>query len=338
MQAEFVEQRHILTKVAAIVWCRERVENGDHAVNGLIPMSHHDQLLRFNFQHLDIRGELVYLNSSWQQILARYDYPANVRQQLGNAMAAVVLLSATIKFEGNMIMQVQGNGPLKKLVVQVTSEGAVRGLARWEGLVPEGSLQEVFGDGRIVITVLSQGADPYQSVVALEGHTLADALNVYFLQSEQLPSTFQMVTTPDCVAGFFLQQLPDSRSALERQMNEQAREEDWNRINVLAATVDSGELLGLQPETLLFRLFHEEPLLLHAPKDLHFSCTCSREKVERTLLTIGRAEADDILRTDGRIEVDCEFCQERYLFNAADVEALFDTAGKGELPTGSIVH
>jgi molecular chaperone Hsp33 len=147
-----------------------------------------------------------------------------------------------------------------------------------------------------------------------------------------------MVTTPDCVAGFFLQQLPDSRSALERQMNEQAREEDWNRINVLAATVDSGELLGLQPETLLFRLFHEEQLLLHAPKDLHFSCTCSREKVERTLLTIGRAEADDILRTDGKIEVDCEFCQERYLFNATDVEALFDTADKSELPPGSIVH
>ncbi len=301
-------------------------------------MSHHDQLLRFNFQHLDIRGELVYLNSSWQQMLARYDYPANVRQQLGSAMAAVVLLSATIKFDGNMIMQVQGNGPLKKLVVQVTSEGAVRGLARWEGLVPEGSLQEVFGDGRIVITVLSQGADPYQSLVALEGHTLADALNVYFLQSEQLPSTFQMVTTPDCVAGFFLQQLPDSRSALERQLNEQAREEDWTRINVLAATVDSGELLGLQPETLLFRLFHEEQLMLHAPKDLHFSCTCSRDKVERTLLTIGRAEADDILQTDGKIEVDCEFCQERYLFDAADVEALFDPDRKDEVPSGSIVH
>jgi len=301
-------------------------------------MSNHDQLLRFNFQHLDIRGELVYLNSSWQQVLARYDYPANVRQQLGNAMAAVVLLSATIKFDGNMIMQVQGSGPLKKLVVQVTSDGTVRGLARWEGLVPDGSLEHVFGDGRIVITVLTKGADPYQSLVALEGQTLADALNVYFLQSEQLPSTFRLVTTPECVAGFFLQQLPDSRSSLDRQLHEQARDEDWNRINTLAATLESSELLGLQPETLLFRLFHEEQVMLHAPKSLNFSCTCSRGKVERTLLTLGRAEADDILKTDGKIEVDCEFCQERYLFNAVEVAALFDPEHADEVPPGSTLH
>jgi len=129
-------------------------------------------------------------------------------------------LSATIKYEGNMIMQVQGDGPLRKLVVQVTNAGEIRGLARWEGLVPNGSLAEVFGTGHILITVIKEGGERYQSIVALEGNNLAEALNVYFLQSEQLPSTFRLVATHDCVAGFFLQLLPDSRSTREQLVAE----------------------------------------------------------------------------------------------------------------------
>jgi molecular chaperone Hsp33 len=317
-------------------------------------MTHHDQLVRFNFEELDIRGELVYLNQSWEQILARYDYPAAVRLQLGSALAALVLLSATVKYDGNMILQVQGDGPLKKLVVQVTHEGAVRGLARWEGLVPTGSLAEVYGDGRILITIFKAGGERYQSIVALEGETLADALNVYFLQSEQLPSTFRLVTTANCVAGFFLQQLPDSRSTREQLLAEPGissitglrdREEDWNRINMLAATLEEGELVGLKPEQLLTRLFHEEELRVHDPKPLHFACTCSREKVERTLIAMGQAELEDILRVEGRIEVDCEFCQMRFLFDDADVKRLVQAAGaapsskpNGNVPPGTVVH
>ena len=301
-------------------------------------MSHHDQLLRFNFQRLDIRGELVYLDNSWQQVLARYDYPPNVRMQLGYALAAVVLLSATIKFDGNMILQVQGNGPIKRLVVQVGSDGTLRGLARWEGHVPEGTLQQVFGEGRIVITVFSAGADPYQSIVAMEGHTLADALNVYFLQSEQLPSTFRLVASAERVAGFFLQQLPDHRSERERQLAEHARDDDWTRVNLLAGTLGVRELLELEPKQLLFRLFHEDEVLLHAPKQLRFSCTCSREKVERTLITMGREEVEDIVRSEGQVEVDCEFCQQRYVFRQADVAPLFERGGDEALPPGTVVH
>lgn len=317
-------------------------------------MTHHDQLVRFNFDELDIRGELVYLNDSWEQILTRYDYPPAVRLQLGSALAALVLLSATVKYDGNMILQVQGSGPLKKLVVQVTHEGAVRGLARWEGVVPQGSLSEVYGDGRILITVFKAGGERYQSIVALEGHTLADALNVYFLQSEQLPSTFRLVATAHCVAGFFLQQLPDSRSTREQLLavpglsgvtNLRDRDEDWNRINILAATLEESELMGLRPEQLLTRLFHEDQLRLHDPKPLHFACTCSREKVERTLIAMGKEELDDILRVEGKIEVDCEFCQMRFLFDEDDVQRLQHAAtarkaGKsdGNVPPGTVVH
>jgi molecular chaperone Hsp33 len=310
-------------------------------------MTHSDQLLRFNFDKLDIRGELVYLNDSWQQVLLRYDYPPNVRQQLGAALAALVLLSATIKFDGNMILQVQGNGPLRKLVVQVTHDGAVRGLARWEGLVPAGSLHEVYGEGQILITVLKDGGERYQSIVAMEGQTLADALNVYFMQSEQLPSTFRLVATPSCVAGFFLQQLPDSRSTREQLLAEGSnaalpdlanREEDWNRVNILAATLEESEMLALKPEQLLTRLFHEEQVSVHQPKALRFACTCSQEKVETTLISLGRAELDDILQEQGKIEVDCEFCNQRYLFNAVQVAALFAKPRSDDLPPGETVH
>lgn len=317
-------------------------------------MNHQDQLVRFNFEELDIRGELVYLNQSWEQILTRYDYPANVRVQLGSALAALVLLSATVKYDGNMILQVQGNGPLKKLVVQVTHDGAVRGLARWEGLVPMGSLAEVYGEGQIVITIFKSAGDRYQSIVALEGTTLADALNVYFLQSEQLPSTFRLVTTPHCVAGFFLQQLPDSRSVREQLLatpgldgitGVRDREEDWNRINILAGTLEEAELTGLEPEQLLTRLFHEEQVRVHDPKPLHFACTCSRKKVERTLVALGRDELEEILRLEGKIEVDCEFCQMRFSFDADDVQRLLHDAATPagedkdrEVPPGTTLH
>ncbi len=309
-------------------------------------MSAQDQLLRFNFDQLDIRGELVYLNHSWQEVLARFDYPPNVQNQLGTALGALVLLSATIKYDGNMILQVQGDGPLSKVVAQVTHNGEVRGLARWEGLVPNGSLAEVFGDGHILISVIKDSGERYQSIVALEGQTLSDALNVYFLQSEQLPSTFRLIATPTCVAGFFLQLLPDSRSTREQLVAEgadnsmtelQDREEDWNRINILAATLEASELLNLPPTQLLTRLFHEEEVSVHAPKPLRFSCTCSREKVEGTLLTLGLAEVEDILQVEGKVEVDCEFCQQRFIFHRHDVAALFAPPGETKPPDG-IVH
>ena len=309
-------------------------------------MTAQDQLLRFNFDQLDIRGELVYLNNSWIEVLNRFDYPPNVQKQLCAALAALVLLSATIKYDGNMILQVQGDGPLTKVVVQVTHNGEVRGLARWEGLVPDGTLAEVFGNGHILISVIKDVGERYQSIVALEGLTLADALNVYFLQSEQLPSTFQLLVTPGCVAGFFLQLLPDSRTTREQLVAEgadhtmtelQDREEDWNRINILAATLEASELLNLPPTQLLTRLFHEEQVSVHLPKPLRFSCTCSREKVENTLITLGLAEVEDILQVEGKVEVDCEFCQQRFVFNRHEVSLLFAPPGAAMPPDG-VVH
>lgn len=293
-------------------------------------MLNRDQLLRFSFDQRDIRGELVYLDDSWAQVLARHDYPQHVRTQLGEALAVVALLRSTIKFDGTLILQIQGKGPLRSLVAQITSEGALRGLARWDGDVPAGPISEVFGAGSLILTVMKHSGERYQSIVELAGDTLSAALNRYFEQSEQLPTSFRLFVSPERVAGFFLQALPAStRSANER-------EDDWTHVNILADTLQPQEVLELEAQQLLHRLFHEEDLRLHAPLDLHFACTCSRDKVERTLITFGPEDLDNLLQEQGSIKVDCEFCNQHYRFDRDDVAQLFrenDTP-----PPGAVIH
>lgn len=301
-------------------------------------LTHHDKLLRFSFDKLDIRGELVYLDESWTNILSRHNYPPSVRKQLGDALAAVTLLSATVKFDGTMILQVQGQGPLRSLVVQITSTGDLRGLARWEGIVPEGNLLDVYGDGRMLITITKHNGERYQSIVALEGDSLASALNVYFHQSEQLPSRFQLYVHNDRVGGLFLQALPETERSQTVGTGPalRDREENWNRITLLAGTLAHDEIFKLSAERLLTNLFHEEDVHLHTPKPLRFACTCSRTKVERTLIAMGEDELRGILRDEGSIKVDCEFCNQHYTFDGDDVDALCH-GGDGPAP-GSVLH
>jgi len=309
-------------------------------------MNYQDKLLRFSFDQLDIRGELVYLDRSWETILSRYPYPEPVRKQLGSALAAISLLSASVKFEGTMILQIQSKGPLRSLVTQITNTGNLRGIAKWQGEVPEGKLKEVFGEGQMLISVIKDDGERYQSIVALNGESLPEALNAYFVQSEQLPSTFQLFVSDTRVAGFFLQALP--ANTRKRQQEEQVlihsaesprardREEDWNRINILASTLQESELFTLSPEHLLTNLFHEEQVRLFEPKPLRFTCTCSRQKVERTLIALGSAELNSILHDEGSIKVDCEFCNTHYEFSAQDVENLGSTPI--EIAPGTVLH
>jgi molecular chaperone Hsp33 len=282
-------------------------------------MQENDQLFRFSFDNLDIRGELVHLDQAWQEVLARHEYPEAVRVQLGSGLAAAALLSLTIKFKGNLILQIQGDGPLKSLVTQAGSDGSLRGLARWDGLVPQGPLQEVFGDSRMVITMIPEAGERYQSIVEMTGETLADALSLYFMQSEQLPTSFQFHVSENRTAGLLLQALPLSSTSHARQTQHQ---EDWQRINLLADTITPAEIQQLAVPALLHRLFHEEQVRLHAPKPLHFSCTCSRKKVENTLISLGESELRAILAEEGHIKVDCEFCNTHYTFDTVDIENL----------------
>lgn len=277
-------------------------------------MSEQDCLQRFLFDGLGVRGELVHLDSSWQAVLERHDYPEIVRTQLGQALAAAVLLSATIKFEGALILQAQTQGPLHTLVAQATHRLTLRGLARWRGEAPKGNtLEEIFGGGRLVLTLQTEGAESYQGIVGLEGANLAEAIQTYFNQSEQLSTRIWLAADGERAAGLFLQEVPEQHRS----------EEDWERLTFLAGTVTERELLRLPSEELLYRLFNEEEVRLFEPERVSFRCTCSRERIEAVLRALSLEELEDKMKDDGKIEVSCEFCNRRFRFDPVDVHGLF---------------
>jgi molecular chaperone Hsp33 len=276
-------------------------------------MSEYDSFQRFLFEDLGIRGELVRLDASWQAVRERRAYPPAVEAQLGQALAAALLLSATIKFQGSLILQAQSRGPLQTLVAQATHRRTIRGLAHWQGHVAGRTLDEIYGGGRLVLTVQNESAEPYQGIVALEGANLAEAIQTYFSLSEQLATRLWLAADGQRAAGLFIQELPSHRRDPE----------DWERIGFLAETVTDAELLRLPSEQLLYRLFNEETVRLFEPEPVAFRCGCSRERIEGVLLTLGRVEIESIVHEQGSVDVDCEFCNRHYRFDRIDVGALF---------------
>jgi molecular chaperone Hsp33 len=275
-------------------------------------MTQQDVLRRFLFEELGVRGLWVSLEASWQTAKQHQHCPNNVADQLGQALTAVVLLSATIKFNGSMILQAQGDGPLKTLVTQATHDRKIRGLIRSAEVVGSGSLQEMFGEGRLVLTVGTENAHPYQGIVPLQGDNLAAALETYFAQSEQLNTRLWLFANETRATGLLLQELP-------AQLN---NKDDWERIEMLASTVTEQEMLELDCETLLYRLFNEEKVRLFDAEAVEFACSCSREKIETVLRQLGRQELESVLQERGHIEVNCEFCNQQYRFDKIDVEHL----------------
>lgn len=292
---------------------------------------HYDTLQRFMFDNAAVRGEVVHLDYAWQQVLQRHDYPPVVRQQLGEALTAGMLLSATIKMEGTLTIQIQGDGPVNLLVVEITIskqgesiQRSMRGVAESKENPEPGNLAALFGNGKVVITLQPEnGEERFQGIVGLEGERIADALQAYLKQSEQLQTSIWLHADAEHTAGLMLQRLPgDSEEDAE----------SWSRINHLATTVTDAELLELPPESLLHRLFHEEQVRLFDVEPTRFYCSCSRERVANMLRTLGRAELEDILQEQGKVEVACEFCKQDYSFDAVDIEQLLVTDTQLEPP------
>lgn len=273
-------------------------------------MIEQDVLRRFLFEELGVRGEWVKLTSSWQAAKLHQRGSESVQQQLGQALAAVVMLSASVKFKGSMILQAQGDGDIKTLVAQATDQRKIRGLVRSKENVAVGPLDAMFGQGRLVLTIESENGSPYQGIVPLQGNNLAAALQVYFEQSEQLKTRLWLFANTTHAVGLLLQELPT-------QENYQS---DWEHIEILANTVTEQELFDLDCEQLLYRLFNQEKVRLFDAEPVEFSCACSRSNIERTLSAMGRAELEAILKEQGIIEVNCEFCSECYRFDNIDVE------------------
>lgn len=286
------------------------------------PMQEKDVLRRFLFDGIAIRGEWLNLTHSWQAAKQHHPYPEVVMQLLGEALAAATLLSATIKFEGHLILQIQGDGALKSLVAQSTNKKQIRGWARCEGKPSATHLPELLGNGRMVLTIEPHKGEPYQGIVPLIGERLENAVETYFSQSEQLKTRLWLFANENQAAGLLIQELP-------AQPNSDTQE-DWTRIEALANTIRKDELLTLPCAEVLHRLFHEEPVRLFDAEPISFKCHCSVEKIEKTLLSLGRATIDEILQDQGDITVDCEFCGRQYQFDKVDIEQIFS---KATMPT-----
>lgn len=285
-------------------------------------MPSQDVTQRFIFEQADVRGELVSLNESYREILARHDYPEPVKALLGEMLAAAVLLSTAIKFDGLLVMQARSSGPLSTLMVECSSRQEVRGIARYADELSGDTLSELMPDGALAITVDPERGQRYQGVVALTGASLADALAGYFDSSEQLPSRFRLLADGQMARGFMLQALPANR-----ETDPAARQETWNRLSTLADTLTVEELKALDNRTILHRLYHEEDVRLFDEQPVCFRCSCSPERSGNALISLGREDAFALLAEQGgEIRVDCQFCNACYRFDQAALQTLFDKA------------
>lgn len=271
-----------------------------------------DSLRRFFFEEFGVRGEWVKLTNSWQNAKHNQQGNTTVQQNLGQALAAAVLLSATIKFDGSVILQAQGDGAFRTLVAQSTHDRKIRGLVRCAGDVEHGPLEAMFGEGRLVLTIRPDNGDPYQGIVPLKGANLSAALQTYFIRSEQIDTRLWLFANDQVAAGLLLQELPAHQDF----------KPDWERIVMLADTLTEAELLNLDCETLLHRLFHQEKVRLFDTEPVQFECACSKQKIEYALRSLGEQELGHILNEKGAVEVGCEFCNKQYRFDRIDIQKL----------------
>jgi molecular chaperone Hsp33 len=278
-----------------------------------------DSLQRFLFEHAPVRGELVHLDAAWRSVIERHDYPEILRNMMGELTAAAVLLAATLKLRGSLVLQIMGNSAIKLLVVECDGDMQLRATAKWSGDLEQGTFAELIGDGQFAITLdPKDGGQTYQSIVEIKGSSVAEILQNYMTHSEQLETRLWLAADGQQAAGMLLQKLP----APEHQA-EPVDADTWQRAGILADTLKSEELLTLSAKTLIERLYHEDDIRLFGPQAVTFHCSCSRENVEKMLRMLGREEVDSILDEREQIEVHCEFCNQRYEFDKVDAKLMF---------------
>lgn len=287
-----------------------------------------DQIQRFLFERTNVRGEIVTLERAYGDVLDRHGYPPVINRLLGELLSAVALLTDTVKLDGILSIEVRGQGVLSLLMAESNPGGELRAIARLaDGTdLPDDDqgFRDLVGDGHIVITLDPKEGNRYQGIVALEHDSLAECLEAYFTQSEQLPTFLRLTSDGRRTGGLLLQRLPDE------SMNQD--DDAWERSVHLARTLRSDELLELDQREVLYRLYHEETVRVFEPKPLRFGCTCSRARIGEALLSLGESELREVLAEQGEIETQCHFCHTHYRFGEAEVEALL-TVQDGDAPT-----
>ena len=289
-----------------------------------------DVLHRFMLERAGVRGVLVRLGAAWREVAGRSAYPAALRSVLGQTLASSALLTGNIKLEGALSVELKSTGPVRLLFAECTDQGRLRGLARWSDPLPETLNLAELPSAIMAITIgHAERGQRYQGLVDLQHPDLASALENYFSQSEQLPARIVLAADGEHAVGLMLQKLPDE-GGIDAVQDEDA----WTRIQHLTATLGAEELLSTAPEQLLYRLYHEESVRLFEPRPLAFGCSCTRERVEAVLRSLGRDEVEAALEArEGEIEVICEFCAQRYTFDRIDAEHLLSPSSQANAPT-----
>jgi molecular chaperone Hsp33 len=275
-----------------------------------------DHILRFIFDNTAVSGKWVQLHQSYTDALANHHYPPAVQRLLGEFLAAVSLLGATLKFDGTIALQARSDGEIPLIMAEATSNYEIRAIVHGAGESISTDFHKLLANGTLGITIDPRGGQRYQGIVALEGESLAACLEGYFQRSEQLPTRVWLAADGRRAGGLLLQELPGTAD-VER------RREQWQHLTTLAQTVQAEELLGLPAATLLHRLFHQDDVRLLRSDALHFQCSCSRQRTESMLVSLGRAEVESILEEQGEVAVSCEFCLQSYRFDAEQVRQLF---------------
>ncbi len=306
-----------------------------------------DQLKKLLFQHAPVRGEFVELSETWRQIQSHHGYPLPVTRLLGEMIGAAVLLSANIKFDGSLIMQVQGSGPVRLLVVECDSSLKIRATAKLaeNAVIKENAtftdLINPNGTGRFVITLDPHdkvpGQRPYQGIVSLDGESISRIIENYMKQSEQLDTRIWLAADSLVIRGLLLQKMPPETGPDGLAEKNDEDDKAWEHLLALASTLKTEELLETDIETLQHRLFWEEDLFAFDPVHPAFSCSCSREKVGNMLKMLGKKEIDDALKEQGNLAIHCDFCGKTYSFDPVDCAQLFTDNSSSE-PPGPSVH
>ncbi|MRS17124.1 Hsp33 family molecular chaperone HslO [Enterobacteriaceae bacterium RIT691] len=288
-------------------------------------MIQHDQLHRYLFENVAVRGELVTVSETLEQVLANHTYPQPVKNVLAELLVATSLLTATLKFSGDITVQLQGDGPMTLAVINGNNHQQLRGVARVQGDIPaDADLKTLVGNGHLVITIAPEEGERYQGVVALEGDTLAACLEDYFMRSEQLPTRLIIRTGEHegkiAAGGILLQVMPAQN----------AQAEDFEHLATLTDTIKAEELFTLPANDVLWRLYHEEEVTVYEPQNVEFKCTCSRERCAGALKTLPDEEVDSILAEDGEIDMHCDYCGSHYVFNSMDIAEIRNNASPAD--------
>lgn len=307
-----------------------------------------DTLQKFLVDNAPVRGELVEISDTWRQVQARRAYPVAVRTLLGEMLAASALLSANLKFNGMIVMQIHGDGPVKLLVVECDSELQLRATAKLADdaqIADDATLTDLVnanGDGRFVITLDPKdklpGQQAYQGVVPLDGDSVATVIENYMLRSEQLDTKLWLAADEHVSRGLLLQKLPTIGGTAAPTAKPEGELEAWNHMVMLGDTLRREELLSTDIATLMHRLFWEQNIRVFDPVHPQFHCSCSREKVGNMLRMLGREEVAEALTQMEKLAIDCDFCGQHYEFDAVDCAQLFVADVSGASEAGEVRH